>query len=29
MTIKNAIAIGKGLGLLLTVEDNSGAKVIF
>ena len=29
MTIKNAIAIGKGLGLLLSVEDNSGVEVIF
>jgi hypothetical protein len=29
MTIKNAIAIGKGLGLLLMVEDNNGAEVIF
>jgi hypothetical protein len=29
MTIKNAITIGKGLGLLLMVEDNSGVEVIF
>ena len=29
MTIKNAIAIGKGLGLLVMVEDNSGAEATF
>ena len=29
MTIKNAIAIGKGLGPLIVVEDNSGVEVIF
>jgi hypothetical protein len=29
MTMKNAIAIGKGLGPLLTVEDNNGAEVRF
>jgi hypothetical protein len=29
MTIKNVIAIGKGLGLLIMVEDNSGVEVTF
>jgi hypothetical protein len=29
MTIKNAIAIGKGLGLLVKVEDNSGVEATF
>jgi hypothetical protein len=29
MTIKNAIAIGKGLGLLIMVENNSGVEVTF
>jgi hypothetical protein len=29
MTIKNAIAIGKGLGQFLKVEDNSGETVAF
>jgi hypothetical protein len=29
LTLKNAIAIGKGLGPLLMVEDNSGVEVTF
>jgi hypothetical protein len=29
MTIKNAIVIWKGLGLLLMVEDNSGVEATF
>ena len=29
LTIKNAIAIGKGLGSLIMVEDNSGVEVTF
>jgi hypothetical protein len=29
MTIKNAIAIGKGLGPLIMVEDNNGVEVTF
>ena len=29
MTIKNAIAIGKGLGLLVNVEENRGVAVAF
>jgi hypothetical protein len=29
LTLKNAIAIGKGLGPVLMVEDNSGVEVIF
>jgi hypothetical protein len=29
LTIKNAIAIGKGLGSLIMVEDNNGVEVTF
>jgi hypothetical protein len=29
MSIKNAIAIGKGLGKLVKIEENSGAEAIF
>jgi hypothetical protein len=29
MSIKNAIAIGKGLGKLVKIEENSGAKATF
>jgi hypothetical protein len=29
MTIKNDIAVGKGLGILIMVEDNSGVEVTF